>query len=697
MAALLGREFDFETLAEASGQEEDRLIDALEEAERAQLIEELSGEGGGTFAFVHALIPATLVEGVRTLRRRLLHRRAARAIEARRPDDFEALAYHYNQAGEVAKGAEYLLQAGDRARVLYAHEEAIDHYQGALEFLKEAGDLERAARTLMKLGLTHYTALQFRRARQIYDEGFALWQRAGETARREGVRPRPAPHTLRLPSMPWTLDPTKAWDQAISDFYIDQLFSGLLEEGPEMEVVPDVARSWEISDGGRVYAFNLRDDVRWSDGVPVTAGDFEYAWKRALDPAIGSHVGTVLYDIQGARVFHQGLGGRDEVGVHARDDFTLVVELETPMSFFLHLMALTQTRPVPRHVVGAHGEAWTEAHNIVSNGPFKLESWQRLQSIVLSRNPTYHGRFTGNVERVESIFPVDLSVLDPADDSTWATVAARALGMYETGSVDAIWLWPYNTDRARRRYPDEHVTAPVLATGFLAFDVRRPPFDDPRVRRAFAHATDREWLVDVAMGGRFFPATGGLVPPGMPGHSPGISLPYDPDRARQLLAQAGYPGGQGFPSVEAPDQEALISHLQPQWQRILGIEITRTRGDFRGPGSFYDQLRAEPPRMAAMGGQVSTLDPDGYLRAILRFSTWRDKAYFALVEKARSVMDPRERMRLYAQADRILVEGAAFVPLTYGRVHWLVKPWVTAFPFSALGHFIFKDVIIEPH
>jgi ABC-type oligopeptide transport system substrate-binding subunit len=690
LAAVLGREFELDTLAQASELDEDTLTDGLEDAEQAQLIEEVSGEGGGTFAFAHGLIATTLVESLRTLQRRRLHRRAAAAIEAQRPDDFEALAYHYNQAGRAEKAVDYLLRAGDRARGLYAHQEAIHSYQQALELLKEAGDLERAARTLMMLGLTHHNAFEFKAARQAYDEGFALWQRVGEIEPTDPLSP--APHALR-PAMgePLTLDSGLAADGA-SVAVIDQLFSGLLELSPEMGVVPDVARSWEVLDGGRKYVFHIRDDVRWSDGVPVTAGDFEYAWKRALDPASGSRSANLLYDIQGARAYHQGeVADPDQVGVRALDDVTLVVELEGPTGYFPHLLTVVTTYPMPRHVVQAHGTAWTELGSIVTNGPFRLAAWERGESMALERNPTYHGRFTGNLQRVEWSFR--------------AGQPTRLLQMYEGDSLDGFSLSdlpPAERGRARQRYAGEYVSGPVLSTYFVGFDVNRPPFDDRRVRRAFTLATDRETLADVTLRGYWFPAKGGLVPPGMPGYSPGIGLPYDPERARHLLAETGYPGGRGFPVLDAlayhgATAVAVIDYLQAQWLEHLGVEIAWEKMAW---GRLLDTVDRKTPHMwFAMGWGADYPDPDSFLRtAIWRVGTgWQNKAYDGLVEGARRVMDQGERMRMYQQADRILVEQAPILPLFYGRFHLLVKPWVRKYPTSPIRTWFWKDIVIEPH
>jgi len=687
LAAILGREFDFDTLAEASELDEDTLIEALENAERAQLVEEVRAEEGVTFAFAHRLIPTTLVESLRTLERRRLHRRAAAAIVTLRPENFEALAYHYNQAGDAEKATDYLLRAGDRARGLYAHQEAVGNYEQALEFLKEAGDVERAARTVMKLGLTYHHAFDFKAARQAYEEGFILWQRVGEVESADLLPP--APHGLRVAVIePPTVDPSLAVDLA-SLIVIEQLFSGLVERSPEMSVVPDVAHSWEVLDGGRKYIFHLRDDVRWSDGAQVTAADFEYACKRALAPAAAPLIPNILDDIQGARAYHQGeLADADRVGVWAVDEATLAVELEGPTGYFLHLLALWY--PVPRHVVQAHGASWTDLNNIVTNGPFRLAAWERGESMVLERNPTYHGRITGNLQRVELSFQPGQS--------------AAFLELYDHDSVETLFLQDLpqvDWDRARQRYAGEYVSGPFPSIAYIGFDVNRPPFDDPRVRRAFTLATDRATLADVILRGFAFPTTGGFVPPGIPGHSPGIGLPYDPEQARRLLAEAGYQGGLGFPTVEAlaadvPAWASTTEYLQAQWLENLGVEITWKPMAWR---DFLDTLSRETPHTWAMGWSADYPDPDSFLRASEWRVTggWQNEVYDALVEGARRVMNQWERISMYEQAERIMAEEAPVLPLFYMRFHLLVKPWVRRYPTSPHKLWFWKDVIIEPH
>ena len=682
--AVIGHQFDFDLVRTTSGRHEGEVVDTLDTLLARQLI----GEHDGRYRFNHDLIRAVVYGDLSYGRRRLLHRRTGEALEKLRPDDVTTLAWHFERAETADKAVDYLLQAGDRARGLYAHEEAIDYYQRALTFLKEQGEHERAARTLMKLGLTYHTAFDFRQARHAYEEGFALWQKAGEIW--PAVRLPPAPHALRVDwGDPKTLDPTMA-DDMYSRAVIDQLFSGLVEQTPGMQVVPDVARSWEVSGGGRKYVFHLRDDAHWSDGTLVTAGDFEYAWKRVLHPATGSPNASLLYDVKGARAFHQGeVSHPDQVGVRALDEVTLVVDLEGPTSYFPHLLARNVTCPVPRHVVAAYGEAWTEVGNIVTNGPFRLEAWRQGESMILVRDPEYHGLFRGNLQRVELSFLADPS--------------AR-LEVYETDDLDILPLWglpPPKIDRARQRYAGEYVSTPWLVTWYVVFDVSRPPFDDVRVRQAFVLATDRETLADVAMRGYYFPATGGFIPPGMPGHSPEIGLRYDPGQARQLLAEAGYPGGHGFPGIDSLTTRggswmAMGEYLQKQWQENLGVEIAWGKA---GWALFLDMLDKEPPHMFFHGWGADYPDPDSFLRLspLLRHTRWHNEVYGRLVEEARGTMDQVERVKMYKQADKILVEEAAIMPLAYMRWHLLLKPWVRKFPTSAIKRWFWKDVVIEPH
>jgi len=625
------------------------------------------------------------------------HRQVAAWLEATAGDRvgeyLGLIATHYELADDVSRAADFLLRAGDRARLAYAHKEAIDYYRRALSYLRALEEHERAARTLMKLGLVYHTAFDYQRSRLAYEEGFTLWQRSQEV--QADILPASTPPTLRrsLRETPLTLDPTMT-NQAYSSVPIIQLFSGLVEGSVATEVIPDVAQSWEISEGGRQYIFHLRDDVRWSDGMPVTAQDFEFAWKRTLDPKSNSPNSSLFYDIKGAREFHQGrMSDPRHLGIRSPDDHTLVIELEGPTGYFLSLLARYATFPIPRHIVEAHGENWAQASNIVTNGAFRLKSWKSGDSMVLSNNPTYHGQCRGNLQRVELSFGVqDSDVLE----------------MYEAGDLDILGFRefpPSEWDRARRQHAGECISAPETATHCIGFDVRRQPFDDVRVRRAFALATDKTTLANVVLGGYEFPATGGFVPSGIPGHSSSIGLLFDPEGARRLLTEAGYPEGNGFPGVVACARERTrpqVEYLQTQWRDILGVQVA---WEIMPWEQFFLKLKTAPAHMIEFGWMADYPDPDSFLRSgyndTKEFANWgdgwRDKTYEELVEKGRRIMEQAQRLGLYTQADRILIESAAIIPLTYSWYYVLVKPWVRKFPSSAFNQWLWKDIVVEAH
>ncbi len=256
----------------------------------------------------------------------------------------------------------------------------------------------------------------------------------------------------------------------------------------------------------------------------MTAHDFVYAWKRVLNPETASRAAEWLYDLKGARAYHLGEAQNDaEVGVRALDDYSLQVELEEPAGYFLHLLAFTTSLPVPRHIVEDLGARWVNPEHMVTNGPFMLKSWQPGEKVVLIRNPDYTGRHPGNLEEVELKLVKGLS--------------PKYLKWYEADELDIIGIDSQiqEFDQARRHHADEYITGPGFGTTCIGFDSSKPPFDDVRVRQAFVHTVDREYLANVVSRGYVDPATGGFVPPGTPGHSTGIGLSYDVERARGLL------------------------------------------------------------------------------------------------------------------------------------------------------------------
>jgi oligopeptide transport system substrate-binding protein len=448
--------------------------------------------------------------------------------------------------------------------------------------------------------------------------------------------------------------------------------------------VPETAQSWEVLEGGRKYIFHLRDDFYWSDGIQVTAHDFEYAWKRILDPALSSPSAKLLYNIKGARAFHQGeIADPDTVGVRALDDMTLELEHEDRVGYALHLLSMGF--PVPKHIVEEYGEAWSELGHLVTNGPFRLEDWQPGNSITLIRNPDYPAQFPGNVERVEICFIEDRS---------------KKLKMYQDGELDCYWLWPpsVENDRARQRFAGEYLSIPGLITAYLGFNTSRSPFTDLRVRQAFALAIDKVKLADVSLRGYEFPAMGGFVPPGLLGHSREIKTTFDPEKAQDLLKEAGYPNGVGFPPVEFffAGESPTVPSLADQWKDNLGVNVNCINFEW---GQYTQRLNEEPPHMYTMAWAADYPDPDNFMRTahFQGLTHWHNETYEKLVEEARREIDREARIRIYHEAEKILTEEIPIIPLTYPRLHVLVKPWVKNFILVGGTSPWLRGIVIEPH
>lgn len=594
------------------------------------------------------------------------------------------LARHFEIAGLEEKAADYLLLAADLARELQSHHEGIDYFQRALQIQKSRKNYEGAARTLIKLGLTHHTIFEFNQANKAFEEGNLLYQYANKIA----------PVNISAPSralrIDWealsTFDPALSNDIASAEVS-DQLFSGLLLLTFDGDLVPDLASSWDVLDDGHRYLFKLREGLRWSDDTPVTAMDFEYAWKRVLNPATGSPCASLFYCIQGAVEYNQTVSGiADQVGIRAIDPTLLQVDLATPTSFFPYLLALPAFKPVPCHIVEKYGETWTIPQKIQSNGPFRLQDWEEGRMARFERNPCYRGDFPGNLEQVELYLVPD-----------WHD----RLKMYEADELDVqdlTWFPPREAEHLRLTHAGEYISKPYLFTGYIGFDVSRLPFDDVRVRQAFGLAIDKDILADVVGRGRLPPAKGGFVPPGIPGHVEGIGLPYNPQKARRLLAEAGYPDGRGFPSLSfVIPQGAIIVDLdfvRSQWQRNLGLTFDFEILDFL---TIVQRLMSSPPQLYAFSYVADYPDPDSFLRSpfCLPATRWQNPAFDFLVNEAVKATDNDERMKLYQQAENILIEESPLLPLVYGRQHLLLKPWVKRYPTSTSRSIHWKDVVLS--
>ena len=483
LAAVIGRIFPHRVLASIA-EGENHLDETLLDLQRGELIRERARIPELEYIFKHELTREAAYNSILKRQRAVLHCRVAETLERLFPGQLDEMAgvvaHHWERAENSERAVSSLLRAGDLARMAYAHQEAIDFYERALALLKQTGDSNRTARTLLKLGQVYHDAFDFERAQLIYQQAFAQWEKQDRA-----VTPR-APHPLRyLNDEPATLDPALACI-ASDEVYIFALFRGLTRVDPDGEAVPAMARRWEILDNGRTYVFYLREDVYWSDGVPVTAHDFEFAWKRALNPETKAPTASQLFVIAGAEAFHRGqLSDPDRVGVKAENDHTLIVRLATPVAYFLKLVRFHVTYPVPKHQVGTWGTSWTNPEHLVGNGPFRLKSCRPGAKTVLVRHARGCGPFWGNVERLELLHGIE----------DWTA----ALRLYQEDHIDLLGASLSNAELfliAAASHQDEHHESTGKATWFVAFNVNRPPLDDLQFRRALAHAIDKLRVVE---------------------------------------------------------------------------------------------------------------------------------------------------------------------------------------------------------
>jgi len=694
LAAVIGRIFAYRLLA-ALNEEAADLDASLRDLQQQELIRPRAEAVEREFIFKHELTRQAAYEGLLKAERRAAHRRVAEALErllgARADEQLGLLADHWERAEAPEQAVAYLLAAGDQARLAYALQEAIDFYQRALAWQRASGDDEAAARTLMRLGLTHNAAFDYRRAEAVANEGFALWQAA--MARPPAAAHLPgenAPQTLRLSWYPWLTPEALRSRSAPVQL---QLFSGLVEETPALEVIPAVAEGWDVSPDGRVYTFHLRRNACWSDGAAVSAADFLAGWRRTLDPAMPDETALLLDDIRGGRAYHRGaLTNCDDLGIRPVGPHTLVVELDRPAAYFLHILALPVATPAPSHLIetGAPAERW------VSNGPFVVEAIRPGEALVLARNPAYTGRFTGNVARVE----VDQRF---AAGDWEGMIEAIRTGRYD---VCNTYNFPPAAHAAIRSWhTGEVLNLPSLVVGAWVFNVTQPPFDDIRVRRAFQRGVDVRRVIWEFNEGRISPATGGWIPPGIPGHSPGLAPPFDLAEARRLLAEAGYSADRPFPVIrimgaDSPGADGYARLYLAQMRDNLGVTVDRWKP---GPVERERVLRTAtvpPANMIWLGDGMRYPDPDDLLRVIghqlWRMVGRRDAEFDRLVEEARHLQDHAARLALYRQADAILVREAYVWPHLYARTHLVLQPWVKRYPVSPLPMSFWKDVILAP-
>jgi ABC-type oligopeptide transport system substrate-binding subunit/class 3 adenylate cyclase len=697
LASVIGQTFLLRILEAVSDGNGSRLEPSLASLLRAEFLREKSCLPEREYAFQHSLIQEAAYHSMLIEKRKAVHKKVGEALETLFPDRREEflglLAHHFEHADDKDKAVAYLLDAGDRARLGDELPEAVEYYNRALQFLTEPQSRERAAKTWLKLALVHQAAFDFQAAHAANEQAFALAEQdhspISNKAHEEEAIPVHRPEVVfhfPLWNLPQTLDPAKTKMLHEGNIVV-QIFAGLADLDADTNVVPHVARSWEVLDDGLRYVFHLRDDVFWSDGRKVTADDFEWAWKRNLAPETGGFMARLLDPVVGARSYRLGeISDPSSVGAHAIDERTFEVVLEAPTAQFLYTAALPITFPLPEWQVKRAGEAWWHPESIVSNGPFLLESLDQ-DRLRLVRNRRYFGEFRGNLDRV------DLFRLSNE---------AEGEAVYRQGRADMAYItdWPGFPEQVRHQ---EGLAHRDHSTSVLILHSTRAPLDNVMVREALVRALDREALQAGAGLSATRVAHGGVVPPGMAGHSPELSPPFNPEAARRLLGTAGYPGGMGLrnlriPKVERYPNSLVYEELARQWRTNLGIDIQWEDA----PGWFADSRVMDHCDVWWVGVICDLPDPSNLLRKSdiyfgLRQGGWEDPRFEEYVARAASCSIPSERMALLRQADRLLVaEENLVIPTSYGAWgFYLVKPWVKNLRLNATRRMALRNVVIE--
>ena len=441
------------------------------------------------------------------------------------------------------------------------------------------------------------------------------------------------------------------------------LFEGLTVHNAAGQPAPGVAERWDLSPDGLTYTFHLRRGAAWTNGDPVTARDFVGSWRRMLTPATAARNSYQLYYLKNGQRFNDptsGLTDFAQVGVHAPDDSTLVVELEYPTPFFLDLCCTSGLLPVHLPTVERWGDAWTRREHLVTNGAFTLEDWRLNDRLRLRKNPRYWNHDAVRLRMVD-VLPI--------------SQANVALNFFTTGACDLVMdkgLIPVTLVGDLRREPYFH-SAPFLGTFFLRFNCSRPPFDDPRVRQAFSLVVDKNLLVDKITKAGELPAAS-FTPPGTGGYQPPApGLARDPARARQLLARAGYPGGKGFPPFaflyNTGEQNQYIGvELKSMFERELGVEMGLRPQENKVYIHTMSSLDYDVARSSWVGDYN---DPNTFLDVFVTGGGnnrcgWSDPAYDAFIADAARETVPTRRFDIFRRAEtRLVTEGTPICPLYF--------------------------------
>ena len=500
---------------------------------------------------------------------------------------------------------------------------------------------------------------------------------------------------------PETIDPTLNTSSGAGSI-IDNAFEGLMRLDENEKAIPGVATSVDESEDGLVYTFHLREDAKWSDGQGVTAKDFEYSWVRALDKETAAEYAYQLFYIKNGQKFNEGKATRDELGIKVIDDYTLEVTLEAPTAYFKELTAFTTYMPLREDIVSADPEGWAlDPATYVSNGPFKLVQWDIKDQLVFEKNEEYW-----NAKEIKLPGVVFKLVTD--QNTAYASLKAGDFDMVDT--VPPAEIAAGQEEGLVTIYPNLATYMLVLNVGkqsTLPEDVKKA-LNNPKVRKALAISIDRKAIVENVTKSGQVPAYS-YVPKGIlneEGKDFADKEYYDANQAnveeaKKLLAEAGYPNGEGLPTLEfmyntEGDHKLVAQAIQQDWAKI-GVNVELVNQEWK---VFLNTRQEGQYEIARHGWSGDYVDPMTFLDLWLTGGGNNDAGYSnaeydALVNQAKAEGDQAKRWELMRQAEDILMEDMPIIPLYYYTKVKAAKPEVKGVRVSTLGHVFFDKAYIE--
>jgi oligopeptide transport system substrate-binding protein len=476
---------------------------------------------------------------------------------------------------------------------------------------------------------------------------------------------------------------------------ISSLMEGLVyKDGETLAPRPGVAKSWDISADGRVYTFYLRQDARWSNGDPHNAHDYVWSWWRALQPALGNLYAYMYFPIANAKAYYDGeINDFSQVGVKALDDYVLQVTLSEPIPYFLQLLDHYSTYPVHRATVEKFGTAdqrgtrWTFEGNIVGNGAFQLKEWKINRRITVERNPHYW-----NAENVR----LNQVVFYPTENVTTEERMFRAGQLHYSGiPSDKIQAYSQSDDPSLR-------IQPYLGVYFYRLNVDKPQLSDKRVRRALGMTINRDQLVSQITKGGQIPAYA-ITPPGTMGYYPESDLAFDPEGAKKLLAEAGYPNGEGFPTTEilyntSEGHRKIAVALQQMWKKHLNIDVVLLNQEWK---VYLDTVSNHHYEIARAGWIGDYVDPNNFLDMFLcdggnNRTHWCNPEYDQIIlQQVPKAKTHQQRLELFQQAENILLDEMPVIPIYIYTSNNLVHPTVKNFGRNILNQANYREMYLE--